>query len=81
MENCKICNSEMKLIPAGVSKATGKPYQSFMACPNKCRTPLNNTKAPNPYSVEFNAIRGQFEDLNKRLDSLADYLKAHFDGK
>jgi hypothetical protein len=24
----------MKLIPAGVSKKTGKPYEAFWACPN-----------------------------------------------
>lgn len=34
--NCQNCGSEMKMIPAGVSKTTGKPYNAFFACPNKC---------------------------------------------
>lgn len=29
---CGIHGTPMKLIPAGVSKSTGKPYNSFMAC-------------------------------------------------
>src|SRR3954462_13268514 len=29
---CEIHNCEMKTIPAGVSKKTGKPYNSFEVC-------------------------------------------------
>jgi len=29
----------MRNVPAGVSKTTGKPYSSFMACPNRCKQP------------------------------------------
>lgn len=29
---CNICGKEMKLVPAGVSKKTGKPYNSFYSC-------------------------------------------------
>ena len=32
MENCPICQSEFKQVPAGVSKKTGQPYQAFIAC-------------------------------------------------
>ena len=35
--NCEVCKAEMQQIPAGVSKSTGKPYNAFMACPNKCK--------------------------------------------
>ncbi len=31
---CEQCQNEMKLIPAGTSKKTGKPYKSFWSCPN-----------------------------------------------
>lgn len=34
--NCPGCGAEMKHIPAGVSKSTGKPYEAFSACSNKC---------------------------------------------
>ena len=33
--NCAICNQTLKQIPAGVSKATGKPYNAFWACADK----------------------------------------------
>lgn len=46
MINCQICNSEMKMIPAGVSKSTGKPYSTFYACPNKCRQGATAPQAP-----------------------------------
>jgi hypothetical protein len=30
---CPVHNAPWKTVPAGVSKRTGKPYDSFMACP------------------------------------------------
>lgn len=38
-QNCPVCNSPMKFINAGVSKTTGKPYNAFWACPNRCPKP------------------------------------------
>jgi len=32
MEKCSICGSDFKTVPAGISKKTGKPYSSFIAC-------------------------------------------------
>lgn len=34
---CVICGSELRLIPAGVSRKTQKPYQAFWSCPNRCK--------------------------------------------
>jgi len=34
---CQKCKSELKLIPAGISKKTGKPYNAFWSCPNRCK--------------------------------------------
>ena len=31
-QNCPKCGSPFKVVPGGVSKKTGKPYQSFTAC-------------------------------------------------
>ena len=31
---CPVCNSEIKNIPAGVSKKTGKSYNAFSVCSN-----------------------------------------------
>lgn len=36
MSQCPGCGGELKNIPAGVSKSTGKPYDAFIACSNKC---------------------------------------------
>jgi len=46
---CDLCGAEMKLIPAGVSKKTGKPYNAFYSC-NTCKRAINlDTKqAPIP---------------------------------
>ena len=36
MGTCQGCGAQMKMIPAGVSKTTGRPYQAFEACSAKC---------------------------------------------
>jgi hypothetical protein len=39
---CPICGGEMKLVPAGISKKTGKPYNSFYACKTwECKGTVN----------------------------------------
>lgn len=35
IQQCPKCGSEIKEIPAGVSKKTGKPYTRFLACTNR----------------------------------------------
>jgi len=37
---CPLCNIEMRLVPAGISKKTGKPYHPFYSCP-ECKQNLN----------------------------------------
>jgi hypothetical protein len=36
MDKCGGCGADMKTVPPGIAKATGKPYGAFMACSNKC---------------------------------------------
>ena len=38
--DCPNCNQDMKLIPAGVSKTSGKPYKAFYSCPD-CKATQN----------------------------------------
>ena len=46
---CAICGQEMKLIPAGVSKVTGRPYQAFFACADKThKQPRAGQTMPTP---------------------------------
>jgi len=43
-----MCGQEMRLVPAGVSKKTGRAYTEFWACPNRCEKPKTVTmSAPN----------------------------------
>lgn len=71
---CKVCNSEMKTIPAGVSKKTGNPYNAFEACPNKCVQPraFNNSQ-PNRQSdgqVAFKIMSDEFVNLKLKVEEL-----------
>jgi hypothetical protein len=33
--NCPQCGSQLKTVPAGVSKSTGRPYPAFTVCSNR----------------------------------------------
>lgn len=59
MSQCLVCGQEMKIIPAGVSKTTGKPYSSFAACPNKCKQPssYNQTNASPTFDKSYKMIQ------------------------
>ena len=59
MSQCLICGQEMKIIPAGVSKTTGKPYSSFAACPNKCKQPgqYNQTNPTPAFDKSYKMIQ------------------------
>lgn len=81
MNNCPVCGSLLKTIPAGVSKKTGKPYQSFTACPNKCNTSWNSSPNP-PQSPTVKENQGvgemlvmeRIDAINERLDKLISYI-------
>ena len=69
---CPSCNSEMKLIPAGVSKKSGKPYQAFLSCPNRCAKPGYGAMTPNSPQ---NASGGQMGALEAKLDRIIEKLE------
>ena len=50
MPQCQTCKSEMNSIPAGVSKKTGKSYNQFYSCPNRCPKPSYSQTAPPVYT-------------------------------
>ena len=67
----------MRLIPAGVSKKTGKPYKAFYSCKCGATAPAGHS-APvaNSYTPEacncndtFDKMREAFIKMQKRLDS------------
>ena len=85
--NCQICGSIMKEIPAGVSKKTGKPYSSFMSCPNRCKSSVNNTKPENDFKFEnfvadeFAGLSIEISKVNERLNKMAEFLQEKLEKK
>lgn len=71
MANCKVCGSPKRTIPAGVSKATGKPYSAFEACPNRCKEPREDK----PDSNEGMRIVGEMlADIQVKVNAMYDIL-------
>jgi len=35
-DTCPQCGNDLKLVPSGISKKTGKPYNSFYSCSARC---------------------------------------------
>ena len=68
---------EMKVVPAGVSKRTGKPYNSFEACPEKgCRETFNPDSTPRRNTVKvastrYNSTPNYAENQAKKEDGMA----------
>ena len=67
MEKCKICGQDLVQIPAGISKKTGKPYDSFLSCPNRCKK--SETFGVIPKQGDGNGI------LMDRLDAMGKYIQ------
>ena len=63
MNQCQICGQTLKEIPAGVSKKTGRAYNAFVACPNKCKQPYGTSiNAPsNPPVSPVKPLENHFE--------------------
>ena len=63
-QKCAVCGKTMKLVPAGISKRTGKPYEAFYSCPDRCQQPRGvNTRGKDE-------LTGRIEKIEKRLDLL-----------
>lgn len=74
-KQCTYCGNEMKLIPAGISKKTNKPYQAFYACPDRgCGKTerVGGHQAPKACNCEetFSKLRIAFADLTARVAKL-----------
>jgi hypothetical protein len=69
MSQCSTCGNELKLVPAGVSKSTGKAYNSFLACPNKCRQPFIPSTTP-PATASQVAQIGISADQDKKWEGI-----------
>jgi len=86
---CPTCQDEMRQVPAGVSKKTGKPYRAFFACDKQaCKEAKKsnyNTTAPAPVAYQTQAcnceetiakIRIAFGDMQKRVQGLETLVES-----
>lgn len=58
-ELCPVHNKEFKLIPAGVSKSTGRPYDAFYACPERSckeRPASESRKKPSAGGMDLSEV-------------------------
>lgn len=60
--NCE-CGVEMKLIPAGISKTSGKAYNAFYSCP-ECKATKN--LEPKKVAAPPHATNSHTEDLKAK---------------
>ena len=73
MENiCPKCGSEFKVVPAGVSKRTGKPYQAFTVCSNK---ECDGRPSGNTYSKPVDT-GPKWEEIRKEKKESISWLNA-----
>lgn len=52
MQNCPGCGQPMKTVPAGISKSTGKPYESFETCSARCGFKVTQKPGYKSFAVE-----------------------------
>lgn len=85
MTKCTSCGEEMRLVRAGVSKKTGKPYNAFYSCKcgNTQNLPNQNSNGSNPSpatppaaksNIFLNEILVRIKDIQNNLDGLVGAL-------
>lgn len=80
MINCEGCGQELKLIPAGISKKSGKPYKAFYAHVEKTScdwvppTPPQSVKAPPETGINTKELIVK-EDNDKIKSMVMSYAK------
>jgi len=68
MAQCNKCGGNIKTIPAGVSKKTGRPYNEFSVC-EVCSTP-HKENGGNKSSEALQIINDNILALHKKIDKL-----------
>ena len=79
-EMCGDCGQAKKVIKAGVSKKTGKSYDSFSVCEG-CNPPKGQyaSKASNSGSQVLEEVKTLRAEVNTRFTLMGQYLKGEFE--
>jgi hypothetical protein len=78
---CDSCGKVLRLVPAGVSKKTGKNYGAFWSCDRTCGTTKpyasGTPKQPEPPKMDtgFQMVMDEVNRVNKRLEHIWNLLK------
>jgi hypothetical protein len=72
--NCPMCNVEMKKIPGGISKKSGKPYDAFYSCP-ECKGTINPQKGSVPVATPTPQAAQKYNNDNKNKAMVLSYAK------
>ena len=74
-EGCPIHNVEFKVIEAGISRKTGRPYNSFVVCPVEgCKERPHGGHVFERNPVTGVALGGTSSDISARLDGIEQKL-------
>ncbi len=73
---CEQCGANVKFIPAGISRKTGKPYSEFYSCEKRCGWTWREGKENKPVAETNRDIilLEEIKAINTRLDKLIVYL-------
>lgn len=78
---CEKCDAEMKLIPAGFSKAKNKPYSAFWTCDSRNGGCGATARAEGEAAAAAGAVpQGVSQDriaaIERKLDEIIGLIKA-----
>ena len=71
-DKCKVCGGDFKIIPAGISKSSGRPYEAFTACSTRGCTGTPERKPLTPPSFvrqsQVDKIKGLQENKGRLIE-------------
>ena len=75
--NCSKCGSPIKIIPAGISKKTGKPYNSFSKCESCGNTQNFGGNAPSYQKKSYQPLpEKDWDTINAKKNENIAFLNA-----
>ena len=79
--NCETCGAPMRHIPAGLAKASGKPYDEFWACSDRCGftwkpAKQGDKKTPTPLKEydQGEVILGEIKKIKEAIDEINEKI-------